>query len=368
MSWLILGALAPSFLITWSAAWFMRGRAEQLGLVDRPGGHKSHTQPVALGGGVAIWLGVVGTFAAGYVAILLVQAGVVPRRVVPELFLVHLEGLAATYAKLLEILIVGTLLTLLGLADDRKQLDWRLRIGLQTLAALAMVAAGWRMTLFVDWPWLTGALSVFWIVGLINSFNMLDNMDGLAAGVAAIAAVMLSVVMLVAPGEPQLFVAGLLLVLAGSLGGFLVHNRYPARLYMGDAGSYLVGFLMAIATLAATFVEGDTRRHALLAPLCVLAIPIYDTLSVVLIRLRQRRSPFQGDQSHFSHRLVKLGMSHRQAVRTIYLAAAACGLGAWLLYQVNLAGAIIVLAMVAAVLLLIARFEWVASMRKRKDE
>ena len=202
-----------------------------------------------------------------------------------------------------------------------------------------MVALGWRANLLAGVPGAAEVISVLWIVGLVNSFNMLDNMDGLSAGVAAIAAAVLAVVMFLSPRpdnhQPQLFVSGLLLVILGSLLGFLWHNRPPARLFMGDAGSYLVGYLLAMVTLTATFAGGGAPRHATLVPLCVLAVPIYDTLSVVLIRLRQGRSPFVGDTSHFSHRLTALGMTKTQAVLTIYLAAATCGLGGLLLHQVD---------------------------------
>ena len=126
---------------------------------------------------------------------------------------------------------------------------------------------------------------------------------------------------------------------------------------MGDAGSYLVGYLLAMATLSATFAGENLPRHAILAPLCVLAVPLYDTTTVVLIRLRAGRSPFHGDKSHFSHRLVELGMSKAQAVLTIYLATATCGLGALLLHQVNGAGACIVLLMIACVLVLVGILE-----------
>ena len=167
---------------------------------------------------------------------------------------------------------------------------------------------------------------------------------------------MLAVVMLLAPeatnNGPQLFVGGFLLLLVGSLLGFLWHNHWPARLFMGDAGSYLVGYLLAMGTLTATFAGGEMPQHAILAPLCVLAVPLYDSVTVVLIRLRAGRSPFVGDKSHFSHRLVDLGMSEPRAVWTIYLATAACGLGALLLHQVNFSGACVILALVACMLLL----------------
>ena len=131
-------------------------------------------------------------------------------------------------------------------------------------------------------------------------------------------------------------------------------GQAPARLFMGDGGSYLIGFLIAMMTLSATFAGGSLPRHAILAPLCVLAVPLYDTASVVWIRLRDRRSPFEGDESHFSHRLVELGLSRKHAVWTIYLATATCGLGALLLHQLDARGAILVLVLVACVLTIIA--------------
>jgi UDP-GlcNAc:undecaprenyl-phosphate GlcNAc-1-phosphate transferase len=237
---------------------------------------------------------------------------------------------------------------------------------------IVLMPWGWRLSLFLDAPLWTGALSVVWIVGLVNCFNMLDNMDGLSAGVAAIAAAMLAAVMLWAPdpqtNQPQLFVGGLLLVLVGSLAGFLWHNRPPARLFMGDAGSYLIGYLLAMATLSGTFAFGNLPRHSILAPLCALAVPLYDTVSVVMIRLRSGRSPFSGDESHFSHRLVELGMTRGQAVLTIYLATATCGLGALLLHQVeSTPGACIILLLVACILLLVAILETAGRRKRSRD-
>jgi UDP-GlcNAc:undecaprenyl-phosphate GlcNAc-1-phosphate transferase len=281
----------------------------------------------------------------------------------PESIAVYLPGLMQQSAKLWAMLAGGTVLALLGLIDDVRPLDWKLRLLVQTAVAVVVVLLGWRMSLFLDAPLLTGTLSVVWIVLLVNSFNMLDNMDGLSAGVAAIAAAILAVVMFTAPrpdnNQPQLFVGGFLLVVLGSLLGFLLHNRPPAKLFMGDAGSYLVGYLLAMATLTATFAGGSTPKHAILAPLCVLAVPLYDTLTVVLIRLRAGRSPFVGDKSHFSHRLVELGMTKTQAVLTIYLTTATCGLGALLLHQVDVAGAAVVLLLVGCTLLLIGILETV---------
>jgi UDP-GlcNAc:undecaprenyl-phosphate/decaprenyl-phosphate GlcNAc-1-phosphate transferase len=396
MLWLILGCMIPSMVVCWAAAFAVRRWGPSFGLVDRPGHRKIHQKPMPTSGGLAIWLGIVLPLAAGQIVLwelgtarytdniggkaegsgFRVQGSATennvasspePRTLNPEPFIKliarHTPGILHQSARLWELLAGGTVLMLLGLADDRRGLDWRLRIGVQTLVAVVLVCSGWRMSLFIDLPLLTGAISVLWIVGLVNSFNMLDNMDGLSAGVAAIVAIMFAAVMLTTPrpdnNQPQLFVAGFLLVIAGSLLGFLWHNRPPARLFMGDAGSYLVGYLLAMTTLTATFAGGNLPKHAILAPLCVLAVPLYDTASVVLIRLRSGRSPFVGDKSHFSHRLVELGLSKPKAVLTIYLATATCGLGALLLHQVSPSGAIVVFLMVLCILALVAILETV---------
>ena len=383
LPWLILGAVLPSACVCWIGGWIVRWLAPRVGLVDRPGARKIHDKPIPTGGGLAIWLGLVVPLGIGqcllWVAITVGPAA--PRaagssgldfRNDVSIFGIdevvnHIPGLWQQSGKLWLLLAGGSLLMLLGLADDRRGLDWRLRLAVQTAVAITMVACGWQARLPWNVPGLAFAVSVLWIVGLINSFNMLDNMDGLSAGVAAIAGTMLAAAVLLAPRpdnhQPQLFVAGFLLLIVGSLLGFLAHNRPPARLFMGDAGSYLVGYLLAMATLTATFAGGGLPRHGALAPLCVMAVPIYDTASVVFIRLRQGRSPFVGDKSHFSHRLVKLGMTKPQAVLTIYLATATCGLGALLLHEVDAIGAVLVLLLIGCTLLLVAILESTGSGR-----
>jgi UDP-GlcNAc:undecaprenyl-phosphate GlcNAc-1-phosphate transferase len=374
--WIIFfaAAVAPSLAISCAAAFWLRRIAPRWGLVDRPGARKVHTTPTPLGGGIAIWLGVLAPFAIGQLVLWVWHAD--PARFEhwleawPALRFVqpHLPGLWAQSGDLWLLLGLGTLLLVLGLADDRRGVDWRLRLAVQVLVAIVVVfVRGWKLSLVQRWPWVAGLLSLLWIVGLVNSFNMLDNMDGLSAGVGAIAATMLAAVMLLVPDpqtrQPHLFVAGLLLVLLGSLVGFLWHNRPPARIFMGDAGSYFIGFSIATIATVTTYAGGDLPRHAILAPICVLAVPLYDLVTVVAIRLRQGRSPFQADKSHFSHRLVELGLSKTQAVLTIYLLTATCGLGALLLHEVDQIGAILIVLLVGCVLLLIGILETAARRR-----
>lgn len=366
---LILACTLPSLVVCWAAAFAVRRWGGKFGLVDRPGHRKIHAVPMPTSGGLAIWLGIVAPLTVAQFVLWAIARGSLSGVPLPDFLATHAAGLLQQSGKLWIVLAGGTVLLLLGLADDLYGLDWRLRLGVQTVVAIVLVSLGWRASLFLDWlgePWhniITGAISVLWIVGLVNSFNMLDNMDGLSAGVAAIAAAMFAAMMLLTHrpdnNQPQLFVAAFLLVIVGSLLGFLWHNHPPARLFMGDTGSYLIGYLLAIATLTAKFAGGDMPKHAILGPLCVLAVPLYDTFSVIYIRLREGRSPFVGDKSHFSHRLVELGLSKPRAVLTIYLATATCGFGALLLREVDLFGAAVIVLMVVCTLTLVAILETV---------
>jgi UDP-GlcNAc:undecaprenyl-phosphate GlcNAc-1-phosphate transferase len=335
--------------------------AERLGLLDRPGHRKVHSVPIPLGGGLGIWFSVVTVFAIGTLCVY-----ILPKDAswLPSLLREHQSGLQTQTASIWGLLLGGTILMFLGLADDRRGLPWQLRLVVEFGVAAAVVYwQGLQLTAFIDSPLLTGILSVFWIVLLVNSFNMLDNMDGLSSGVAMIACTMLGIMLLSRPESQsqasQLFVATMLFVLAGGLLGFLFHNWPPAKIFMGDAGSYFVGYWIAVSTLLATYTDyrGSTQ-HAVLAPLCILAVPLYDTFSVIWIRLRSGRSPFEGDKKHFSHRLVELGFSKKSAVLTIYLATLACSLGSLLLPRTDLIGAGIVILIVACLLGLIGLLEY----------
>ncbi len=373
-------AILPGLVVSLAACYVVRMLAPRLGLVDRPGHRKIHARPVPYGGGIGIWAGVIVPLVLGQLLLWFWSgssaAGLDWSRFgdfaqrLGEFVSPHLPGLQSRTGELWFFLAAATVLMLLGLGDDLWKINWRWRLAVEFAVATAVVyVPGWRLTLFVDLPLLTDVVTILWIVGLVNSINFLDNMDGLAGGVSVIAATLLAVYMLIvpeAPGQPQLFIAGFLFLLVGSLVGFLWHNRPPARLFMGDAGSYFVGFSLAVMTTLATFSGPGIPRHSILAPVCVLAVPLYDTLSVVVIRLRNGRSPFEGDTNHFSHRLVALGLSKVQAVLTIYLTTAACGLGALVLPQVDALGAAIIALVIGCLLGVIAILEVAARRRMRE--
>ncbi len=364
----------PSAIVSWFMVWLVRRYAAEWNLIDLPGERKVHITPTPRGGGIGIVVGVLATFAVVSLVVLLADQGAPPSVLgirLPSIVAGHLAGLRTQLASLWTLLGCGAVLGLLGLADDRGGVDWKLRLLVEfAVAAFCVTWEGWRLTAFVPLPFVADALSIIWIVALINSFNMLDNMDALSGGVAAICASILGAVMMLTPesasAAPQLFVAGFLFVLVGGLLGFLWHNRPPAKIFMGDCGAYFVGYCLAISTMLATFVgTASPKPHSILAPLFVLAIPLYDLVSVIVIRLRNSKSPFEADKNHFSHRLVDLGMTKSQAVLTIYLICLTCGFAALLLNRTDVVGAILLSAIVTCIMTIIAILEFVARRKQR---
>ncbi|MGL6196040.1 MAG: glycosyltransferase family 4 protein [Thermoguttaceae bacterium] len=361
-----LFAFIVPLVLSYFTGFLVRRLGPKCGLIDKPGHRKIHTSPVTTGGGLAIWFGVIFTFAVAQIGLFVLHFSGVKESLgsrLPDFLTAHFDGLYVQSAKMWILLGLGSTLVLLGTLDDRFNLSWKIRIFVQTIVAIFAVCCGFKATLFLSFPFLANFLSVIWIVMLINSFNMLDNMNGLSSGVAAICATFLAAVMLTSPNpttnEPQLFIGGFLLVLAGAICGFLGHNNpFRAKMFMGDGGAYFIGFLLATMTLTATYTSyGAVAKQTIFVPVLILAVPVYDTVTVVFIRLREKRSPFEGDKRHFSHRLVDRGFTTTQAVFTIYLATAVCALGALLLYRVDFTGAVLVFSQVLLVLVLIGILE-----------
>ena len=267
-------------------------------------------------------------------------------------------------SQLIIILLSIIILFVLGLWDDKKHLSPSLKLVVQFAVALIAAAfAQTRVELFIENRIITAVLSAVWIVLIINAFNFLDNMDGLAAGIAAIAGCILFTAAVL---SGQVFIGGLALVLIGTLVGFLVFNFPPAKIFMGDAGSLVVGFFVALLTLRTTYYhEAQSGQwYPVFLPALVMAVPLYDFISVTLLRISQGKSPFVGDTQHFSHRLKKHGLTDTQTVLTLYLATLCTGLGATFLYQVNLAGAILIFTQTFMILAIIAIFETTAKSDK----
>ncbi len=202
-------------------------------------------------------------------------------------------------------------------------------------------------------------MSILWIVAITNAFNFLDNMDGLSAGVATVCT---TAFLVTALSIHQWFVAASLALLLGALLGFLYWNFPPAKIFMGDSGSLVIGFVLGVLTVRTTYLPAGVNWgagwYSVFAPVIVLALPLYDLLVVSAIRMSRGKSPFVGDTNHFSHRLVARGMSRRTAVLCLYLATAATAIAAILLPHVHSAiGAILIFCQTLLILGVVALLE-----------
>src|ERR1051325_5067683 len=298
-------AVAASFCLALILTPVVRAVARRFGFVAVPKTDRWHKKPTAMLGGVAIWLSVV---------------------ITSLVFTLHI-----TYGK--QILLASTFLFLVGLIDDLIHVKPYQKLIGQILGAAYVVYYG----LSLRW---TGsklfnmALAIFWLIGITNAINLLDNMDGLASGIAIIAGGFLALSFVSAGQYTE---AMIMLSFAGGLLGFLVYNSNPASIFMGDCGSMFVGFFLASSALIN--VSGGRSRSllpVLAVPILVLFIPIFDTTFVTVLRKLSGRAASQGGRDHTSHRLVALGMSERNAVLMLYGFAALSGVLAILVQRARL--------------------------------
>jgi UDP-GlcNAc:undecaprenyl-phosphate/decaprenyl-phosphate GlcNAc-1-phosphate transferase len=298
MPWL---ASASAFALSLVLSLAVRATARRLGLVAQPRPDRWHRRPTALFGGIAIALGFAG----------------------PVLLL-------GTFGEVWPVLALALPLLLVGLADDLHRLPPGAKLVFQIVAAAGALYFGYRLgwtgSITVD-----SVLTFVWLVGLANAFNLLDNMDGLAAGVAAIAAAAYLALSIThgAPSDALMFGA-----LLGSTAGFLVLNFQPASLFMGDTGSLFLGFTIALLSIKLGPGLGTGGASAVIIPVAVLSVPIFDTTFVTFVRSLAGRRISVGGRDHSSHRLVALGLPEREAVLVLYACAcvaAAAGLSVFYL-------------------------------------
>ncbi len=355
MAKLVVIVVACSIVMSVVVTWIVKGWALRSGFVDRPGGHKQHQAPIALGGGIAIFVCATTPLIAGALIARWIGADDPPEWL-PQFIHPHIAGMSGKLSTLLSITGGALVLHVLGLIDDRKPLGPGIKLAFQTAVALAIVVICRIRAVEALGTVASISITTFWIVFTINAFNFLDNMDGLSAGVAAIAACIFACS---ATQTGQIFVPIMAWVLVGTLLGFLMFNFAPATIFMGDAGSMVIGYLLAILTILTTFYDPEQGLApvGVLVPLIVLAVPLYDVISVTIHRLRAGESPFRGDQRHFSHRLVRRGMNVRAAVCTIYLATGATGISAIIVPHVDWSFAMLLFAQCIFVVLIIAILE-----------
>ncbi|MGB7845869.1 MAG: MraY family glycosyltransferase [Candidatus Acidiferrum sp.] len=324
-----------AFLIALSASMVLtvpvRALAIRMGMVDSPGPRKLHLKPIPLLGGLAIYAGVM-------LAILVVFDG--PAR-----------------AQSIGIVTGATLVAIVGFMDDRGWLHHQVKLILaMPLAAVILLASGVRANVFGallggnKGYWLDAVLTVVWVVGITASFSILDHMDGLCAGVTAMASVFFATLAYL---NGQTVVTTLAAAILGAAAGFLRWNFKPAKIFMGDGGAMFLGFLMATLALKLRF-EHTTNLASWLAPVLILGATIFDTTLVTVSRSRRGLLPFAAPgKDHSAHRLANLGLGQRGAVLAIYLVGAICGsAGVAVTYlstkQAAIAGGLVLVAMLVA--------------------
>jgi UDP-GlcNAc:undecaprenyl-phosphate GlcNAc-1-phosphate transferase len=297
---LIIAAIA-AFVLTPLA----RVVSQRMDFLDDPGHRKIHAEPVPLLGGVAVFAALlVGLAAAGPAA------------------------WAEQGRQLAGILAGATMALVLGLVDDRRDLKAVPKLAGQVLIALVAVAGGLRLTLFIPVPALQCLLTVLWLVTVMNALNFMDNMDGLCGGVGAICALIFGGIA-VAHAQPA--AAALAAATAGALLGFLPWNFPRARIFLGDSGSHLVGFLLGALALLPHYYrlhEPSPTLLPVLIPVIVLSLPLFDLVAVTWQRWRRGAPVYLGDTNHISHRFVRLGLSQVAAVTVLYLLTLVLGFGA----------------------------------------
>lgn len=328
------------FVETAALAWLLTPLAgrfgRRLGMVDVPGGRKTHVEATPSSGGIALfasfWLVVTVNLCA---AVVLISANDDNSPVGPIA-----NNIRGWGTELGALFLGAAWIFAVGIWDDRHPLRPPAKLACQVIASLPLLLANVKIVSFIPWAWVGYLLTILWVVVLINSFNFLDNMDGLVAGVGAIVAAVLAWISF---GSEEWLMTAMFVALAGTLIGFLRHNFPPARIFMGDSGSMFLGYMIAVLTIKATYYKvGVPTKLPVLTPLIVLGVPLFDTCSVVWIRWREGRPLMVGDRNHFSHRLVDLGMTQRGAVVFIYLTTLCVALGALLLRWLELAGALLV--------------------------
>jgi UDP-GlcNAc:undecaprenyl-phosphate GlcNAc-1-phosphate transferase len=307
-----LAAFLAAFLASATLTPAARDLAFKVGLIDHPGPRKVHATPMPVLGGLAVYLATVFAIAA----------------------FVTDEG----WSQMLGIFVASTLALVVGMLDDRGMLHHQIKLLVaMPFAAAVLIVTEMHSEIFLEiaalpglglsGAWLDYGLSFVWFVGIIAAFSILDHMDGLCAGVAAIAA---AFSFSFATAEGQLLVATLAAAILGASLGFLWWNKKPARIFLGDGGAMLLGLVTATLGIKLRFPE-LSPSVSWMVPVLVLAVPIFDTTLVSVSRLRRGLVPFSSPgKDHTAHRLVSLGLSERQAVGVLYGLGLVGGLAAWL--------------------------------------
>jgi len=321
-----VAAFASAFLTAFFTFSHWKKWCARKGIMDDPGHRKIHDEPMPLAGGLTVLTALVVPAILGLIVLWILHPNASPfpsydADAGPRLA----YGFHRRHIELVAIFLGAIGMLLVGLWDDKKESRPAAKFIAQFAVAAMVAASGARITLFVHNIWFSFAVTILWILTVINAFNFMDNMNGLCAGLGAIGAFYFGLTAATAP-VPQYLVALIAFLTCGALIGFLPRNFPRAKSFLGDSGSHLVGYLLAVlAILPHFYTSYNPHSLAVLTPLVILAVPLGDLVWVVIIRWRLGTPFYVGDTNHLSHRLVKLGLSRTQAVLVIWLLAIAFG-------------------------------------------
>ncbi|MDF1808566.1 MAG: MraY family glycosyltransferase [Phycisphaerales bacterium] len=376
MELLIFILIGISACISLPATWGILRISKRYGLVDSKaveGQIKEESRRIPNTGGIAIALGILIPMIIAIIGISLFDPNSYPAFLAP--LQEHISGLKSVMP--LGWTLVGCLLGLhlLGLLDDRRPMGPWGKLAIMLIPGIIFAAFfdTRLMTMldsYVGGRWLSILITVFWFTLITNAMNFIDNMDGLSSGIAIIAGGSLLAAAIL---NEQWFVAAILALLIGSCFGFWVFNFPPAKIFMGDSGSLIIGMLLAFLTVRTTYLpisetsSNASNWYAVLMPVVVLAIPLYDFFSVTSIRIMQGKSPFVGDLQHFSHRIRDRGLSGRCTILVIYCLTIATAISGLLLARANQWQAALLGIQVVLLLAAIALFEYRSPNSPQRD-
>ncbi|OGW91499.1 MAG: hypothetical protein A3D28_02875 [Omnitrophica bacterium RIFCSPHIGHO2_02_FULL_63_14] len=351
---MLAAAAALCYLLT---PLFIRA-AHRFGLLDYPQELKLHPKPVPFLGGMAVFVSFwTIVFAGIYTSRFFLEHSLVP----PSDLHVLLSGIVSVARKIVWIFIGGAAILAVGFFDDKYRWSPLRKLLGQIAASLVLMSQGLTINL-VEPLGPLGYLATFvWVLLIINAFNFIDSLDGHCAGIAIVSGMML---LWITQIIDQPFTALFLAAFTGALVGFFPYNFKPARIFLGDNGSLFIGYMMAAFTLLCRYYTPQATYATAFIPVLIFGVPLYDSVSVIAVRLYRGLPPWKGDRNHFAHRLVKMGMSDRVAVAFSFLIAIAIGHLAILLTQVDWFGASLVGIVYFFMIIIIALLEYYAARRQ----
>lgn len=350
------------FLVSFFLAPFFIDLAHRFRLLDYPtADRKLHKKPTPNIGGVVLFITFWATIVLGFFITSYFQ-DLNTALHLPALF----HQPKSWFEKITWVFAGSLLITIIGFIDDRLRLNPLPKLIVQAISALILLNLGLQVNLVQQLGFIGFTITFVWILLLLNAFNFIDSIDGHCLGIAFISSLFFFAITLIVH---QSAISLLVLVFSGTLGGLLPYNFKPARTFLGDSGSLFIGFMLSVITLLCRYNSTPVSEITPLIPILLFGVPIYDMLSVIIVRTFRGIPPWKGDRNHLAHRLVKLGMGEKNAALFSYFIAVTLGLIALLTTQIDTPlGSVLVILIFFSIIAIIARLEFYAAAQIRLME